>query len=285
MAQQRPKSKVRHTGVNGVVGATALRDQSTEIIEDLIGINLKNLGDASPEDLAQIGDLHRASQRLTKMLPTLEKYLSELLEGRLAYEGFLTRVQKSGYNTQKRIDKLVLDLYLAQAGYNSHLTMMQQQQSAGISKLNANNRAEQEYIAFDLATYLQQLAISQAKRQQRRKQELEFSNGVTEEMEDWNLFLRMWDQGNLHALRYGSDAPNPYYERVGYTPRGTTAMVQYSSPFQRTQSPFDRAGGYAARQAGRGAKAAGRAAGRAAKKGASGLGKRIGRFLGFGGNS
>lgn len=278
------------------MGATALRDQSTEIIEDLIGINLKNLGDASPEDLAQIGDMHRASQRLMKMLPTLEKYLSELLEGRLAYEAFLTRVQKSGYNTQKRIDKLVLDLYLAQAGYNSHVTMMQQQQGAGIAKLNASNRAEQEYIAFDLATYLQQLAISQAKRQQRRKQELEFTNGVTETMEDWNLSQRMWDQGNIHALRYGSDAPNPYYGRVGYTPRGTTAMAQYSSPFQRTQSPFNRAGNWAARQAGRGAKAAGkyaarqagRAAGRTAKKakkGATGFGKRIGRFLGFGGNS
>jgi hypothetical protein len=289
MAGRRPKTKVRHSGVNGVVGSTTLRDQSVDLIEDLIGINLKNLGDASPEDFAKIGDLHRANQRLMKMLPTLEKYLFELLAGRLAYEGFLARVQKAGYDTQKRIDRGVLDLFLVQSGYNAHLTTMQQRQSAGLAKITASTRAENELIAFDLQTYLQQLALTHAKRKKRRQEDLQFNNAVGEQMEDYNLMQRMWEQGNLHALKNGSDAPNPYYARVGYQPSGTTSPVQYRSPFERSSNA---AGDWVRRQAGRGATAAGRyatrqagrgarAAGRAAKKGASGMGKRIMRFLGF----
>jgi hypothetical protein len=270
-------TKVRHNGANGIAGSTCLDPKAVGILLDTLNLDLNRLADGSPQDFARLGDATIASRAFIKLLPQIEKDIDDLLEDRKTYEQFLVRTQQKGYDTQKEIDKGLLDLFLAQSGYTAHLSTLTQKQNAGLAKLNAKARSDQQLVASDLATYLQNLNRTQQKRLQKQKQAQDFQFTYQEQMEDWSERQRLWEQGNRHALRYGSAAPNPYYAQVNYSqPTGGSAMAQYQSPFGRSQSS-NGVGNWAARQAGRGA----RAAGKAASRGASGVGKRIRRFLGF----
>lgn len=113
------------------------------------GIDLARLPSMSDNELALFADRATAMNRLTEVLPILEKHFTTLIEGQVEYEAFVQRVLKQVSKGSKQIDKSLLDAWLLSKGYDKHLQLLNQKAGHGIAKLEAEHRSEYDLNRLD----------------------------------------------------------------------------------------------------------------------------------------
>ncbi|OUC15340.1 MAG: hypothetical protein B0A82_07620 [Alkalinema sp. CACIAM 70d] len=146
-------------------GGAALRS-----VNRLFGIDLARIGEMSDLELAEFADRAKRMKDLQQILPILEQHFEALIQGQLEYEQFVQRILKAGTTAAKQIDKTVLDAWLADQGYRSHLQHLNQEAHRKIGIMRAEQQSQQALGELNFQTTLQLIAMKH-RRAERKEQE------------------------------------------------------------------------------------------------------------------
>ncbi|MDX2099668.1 MAG: hypothetical protein SFW36_17965, partial [Leptolyngbyaceae cyanobacterium bins.59] len=102
--------------------ATGLSKQ----FRNYFGLDLSRIPQMSDQELGQLADRASEMKRLMEILPILEQHVETLMSGQMQYEEFMQRTLKAAEKSGKKIDKLILDAWLAERGYSKHQQRMRQ---------------------------------------------------------------------------------------------------------------------------------------------------------------
>ncbi len=134
----------------------ALDPKLAGLAKNYFGLDLENLHTATDADLAYYADRAIAMEKLTESLPILEKHFKTLIDGQVAYEQFVTNVQREVEKGAKAIDKNILDVWLLSKGYENHIKVMGEKARVGLLKIEGEtqNAIHITNLDFDMAMRL-----------------------------------------------------------------------------------------------------------------------------------
>lgn len=182
------------------IKAHSLDKNLTGILQKYFGIPLEKLPEMSDAELAQFADRAIDMKRLREVLPILEKHFTELIEGQIEYEGFVTRVQKSAAVSAKKIDQNTLETFLVGKGYQQHIGLMGQKARNGLALLQAENRSAISLEHLNFSTALQLVAM----RHQRSAQNIQLKIPQAQRREQLAQQQREQRQQRKDLLAYGT---------------------------------------------------------------------------------
>jgi len=185
--------------------------QLTQRAARYFGLDLTRIPQMTDGDLAQFADRANAMNRLTQILPILEKHFKVLIEGQVEYEQFMRDVLKQVEKGSKQIDKGLLDSWLLSKGYDKHLGLLNQQAGHGMERLNAEYRSEYDLSRMDFQSAIKIIHMRHQKRakaigeklpQARRQQEIQ--EQLRKQAEDRRELLTFGTQGKPGKNIWGS---------------------------------------------------------------------------------
>lgn len=135
------------------------------------GVDLSRIPQMSDQELGQLADQVNDMKRLMEILPIIEEHLQALITGQVHYEEFVTRTLKAAEKAGKKIDKLVLDAWLADRGYAKHQALMRQEagQEAGLQDAEYASMADLSKLDFQTALRLVKMKHDRQTRQIQQK--------------------------------------------------------------------------------------------------------------------
>lgn len=164
---KRPTSRSGITS-HSLPGAGALVGK----LQQYFGIDLQRLPDMSDEELGQIADRAHEMKRLVELLPILEKHFEVLISGQLAYEEFVNRVLKDADKAGRKIDKLMLDSWLLNRGYQQHQAQMKQSAGLGAMVQDAEHASAMNLNQLDSMTALKLVRLRHQRKEAQIKDKL-----------------------------------------------------------------------------------------------------------------
>lgn len=167
-------------------------------------IDWNNLANLTPDDLALMRDKVNQFQWFVDNLKEIEELLGTYIENQVTFNEFKGRLVKDGFKGAEKIEKSVLDIFLAHQGYTRNRKKLAKQSDTAIALMDAELQHAFDLEEADLNTSLQLAAIRKAK----QMEQLAAKPGQVEANELFNADQRQIKQAIKDKIKYGT-AGNP----------------------------------------------------------------------------
>lgn len=168
------------------------------------GIDFDNLNRLTPDDIGRLRDVVEGFKWFEENLKEIETLMMDYIRQQVSFNDFKTRLVKNAFKGAEKIEKSVLDLFLAHKGYTSNRQLLARKSDNAIALLE--KRLEDAFHVEDegLQISLQIAAANQA----RKLQELRLKPAENEFRQQLAAKERSQKQAIKDKIKYGS-AGNP----------------------------------------------------------------------------
>lgn len=175
-------------------------------------IDWGNLANLTPDDLALMRDKVNQFQWFVDNIAEIEDLLKTYIGNQVTFNEFKGRLVKDGFKGAEKIEKSVLDIFLAHQGYTRNRQKLAKQSDTAVALMDAELQHAFDIQEADLNTSLQLAAIRKAK----KMEELAVKPGQVEANELFNAEQRQIKQAIKDKIKYGT-AGNPRNTTVDVT--------------------------------------------------------------------
>lgn len=190
-------------------------------------IDWNNLPNLTPDDLALMRDKVNQFQWFIDNLNEIEDLLTTYIDNQVTFNDFKSRLVKQGFKGAEKIEKSVLDVFLAFQGYTRNRQKLAKESDNAIAFMDADLDSAFEMEDASLEASLRVAAIRKAKKLEELKQRPE----QVEALEEINSEQRALKQSIKDRIKYGT-AGNP------------RAAVTTSTASTSTASSSNKRGGF-----------------------------------------
>ena len=129
------------------------------------GIDFDNLHRLNPDDMAQLRDVVEGFRWFEENLKEIESLMLEYIRQQVSFNDFKARLVKNAFKGAEKIEKSVLDLFLAHKGYTSNRQKLAKKSDNVIALLEKNVADAFQLEDASLQISLQILAANTARKQ------------------------------------------------------------------------------------------------------------------------
>ena len=164
------------------------------------GIDFDNLNRLTPDDIGQLRDVVEGFRWFEENLKEIESLMLEYIRQQVSFNDFKARLVKNAFKGAEKIEKSVLDLFLAHKGYTTHRQMLARKSDNQVALLE--KRLEDAFHVEDegLQVSLQIAAANKA----RSLEQLRLRPAEAEFRADSAAQERTRKQAIKDKIRYGS---------------------------------------------------------------------------------
>ena len=193
------------TGIDNGIRAFGLGGDQIGILQAYYpAIDWGNLASLTPDDLALMRDKVNQFQWFVDNIKEIEELLKTYIDNQVTFNEFKGRLVKDGFKGAEKIEKSVLDIFLAHEGYTRNRQKLAKQSDTAIALMDAELQHAFDIEEADLNVSLQLAAIRKAK----KMEELAAKPATVEANELFNADQRQIKQAIKDKIKYGT-AGNP----------------------------------------------------------------------------
>lgn len=207
------------TGIDNGIRAFGLGGDQIGILQAYYpAIDWGNLERLTPDDLALMRDKVNQFNWFIENLKEIEELLKTYIDNQVTFNEFKGRLVKDGFKGAEKIEKSVLDIFLAHQGYTRNRQKLAKQSDTAIALMDAELQHAFDIEEANLNTSLQLAAIRKAK----QMEQLAAKPGQLEANELFNAEQRQIKQTIKDKIKYGT-AGNPRNTTVDVTATPVTS--------------------------------------------------------------